>query len=104
MKKRFLLSPEAAQDITNIWEFLAEESIEAAHRVQKEIYDAISRPGNDARQRARARGPDGQAGALLAGAVLPDCVSPGNQSTPDCWSASRGKRYSCGAQEEISIC
>ncbi|MBI1747689.1 MAG: type II toxin-antitoxin system RelE/ParE family toxin [Acidobacteria bacterium] len=37
----FLLSPEAAQDLTEIWEFLAEESIAAARRVRKELYEAI---------------------------------------------------------------
>jgi plasmid stabilization system protein ParE len=39
----FDLHPGAAQDITEIWEFIAEDSPLAARRVREEILDAIRR-------------------------------------------------------------
>lgn len=39
----FVLHPEAAQDITNLWEFIAEDNPLAARRVRKDILDAIRR-------------------------------------------------------------
>src|ERR1700687_2444343 len=39
----FRLHPEAAQDITDIWEFIAEDSPLAARRVREEILEAIRR-------------------------------------------------------------
>jgi antitoxin ParD1/3/4/toxin ParE1/3/4 len=37
----FVLHPQAAQDITDIWEFLAEANPQAARRVREDILDAI---------------------------------------------------------------
>jgi antitoxin ParD1/3/4/toxin ParE1/3/4 len=37
----FLLHPGAAEDITEIWEFIAEDSPIAARRVREDILDAI---------------------------------------------------------------
>ena len=37
----FVLHPLAAQDITDIWEFLAEENPQAARRVREDILAAI---------------------------------------------------------------
>jgi plasmid stabilization system protein ParE len=37
----FDLHPEAAQDITEIWEYIAADSPQAAKRVREEILDAI---------------------------------------------------------------
>ncbi len=39
----FALHPLAAQDITEIWEFIAAESPAAAGRVREEMHDAIRR-------------------------------------------------------------
>jgi antitoxin ParD1/3/4/toxin ParE1/3/4 len=39
----FELHPGAADDITEIWEFIAEDSVLAAKRVREEILDAIRR-------------------------------------------------------------
>ena len=37
----FLLHPEAAQDITDIWEYIADDNAVAAGRVREEIHRAI---------------------------------------------------------------
>src|SRR5258708_4500100 len=37
----FALHPEAAQDISDIWEYIAADSFQAAGRVREEILDAI---------------------------------------------------------------
>jgi plasmid stabilization system protein ParE len=39
----FGLHPGAAQDITEIWEYIAEDSVLAARRFREEIIEAISR-------------------------------------------------------------
>jgi plasmid stabilization system protein ParE len=39
-RSRFALHPLAAHDITEIWEYIAEESPVAARRVRGELYDA----------------------------------------------------------------
>ena len=39
--KRFRLSREAAANIREIWEFIAEDNVSAAGRVRQELYDAI---------------------------------------------------------------
>jgi plasmid stabilization system protein ParE len=41
VKLRYKLSPEALQDIRDIWEFIAEDSIDAADRVYVELFEAI---------------------------------------------------------------
>jgi len=38
----FALHPLAAQDITEIWEYIAEDNPQAARRVREEIHSAIS--------------------------------------------------------------
>ena len=51
---RFRLSPEAAQDLIDIYEYIAQDSIEAAERVRTEIYEAIvglaAKPGKGHRR------------------------------------------------------
>lgn len=37
----FVLHPSAISDISEIWEFIAEDSVEAADRILEEIYEAI---------------------------------------------------------------
>jgi len=41
--KRFKLSPEAAQDIREIWAYIAADSIKAARRLRLQIFDACQR-------------------------------------------------------------
>jgi plasmid stabilization system protein ParE len=41
----FVLHPQAAQDITAIWEFLAEANPQAARRVREDILDRYPRAG-----------------------------------------------------------
>ena len=41
--KRFKLSPEAAQDIREIWVYIAADSIKAARRLRLQIFDACQR-------------------------------------------------------------
>jgi len=40
MKPRFILSPEAARDIREIWSYIADDSIRAARRVRLQLLDA----------------------------------------------------------------
>ena len=39
--KRFVLSPEAAQDLNDIWEYIADDSLDAADRFLGKLYDQI---------------------------------------------------------------
>ncbi len=38
----FRLSPEAAQDIIDIYEFIAQGSVDAAEQVRNEVFEAIA--------------------------------------------------------------
>jgi len=42
-RQGFELHPGAASDITSIWEFIAEDSLDAATRVRQDVLDAIHR-------------------------------------------------------------
>ena len=57
----FRLSPEAFQDLTNIYEYIAQDNLEAAERVRTEIYDAIlgltAMPGKGHRREDLTRQP-----------------------------------------------
>ena len=39
--KRFVLTPDAAQDLDDIWEYIAADSLDAADRLTGELYDRI---------------------------------------------------------------
>ena len=39
--KRFVLSPDAAKDLDDIWEYIAADSLDAADRLIGEMYDQI---------------------------------------------------------------
>ena len=39
--KRFRISPEAAANISEIWEFIAADNVAAAERVRQELHNAI---------------------------------------------------------------
>ncbi len=43
MTKTFKLSPEAQQDLYDIWSYIADDNISAANRVEKDIYDAMNK-------------------------------------------------------------
>ncbi len=43
MKPRFILSPEAARDIREIWSYIADDSIRAARRVRLQLFGACRR-------------------------------------------------------------
>jgi antitoxin ParD1/3/4/toxin ParE1/3/4 len=37
----YILHPEAYTDLDNIWEFIAEDNLDAADRLREKIYDSI---------------------------------------------------------------
>ena len=45
--KRFRLSPEAAQDVREIWAYLAVDSIRAARRLRLQILEACQKIANN---------------------------------------------------------
>jgi plasmid stabilization system protein ParE len=40
-ERGFNLHPGATRDITEIWEFIADDSVQAARRLRMEIFDAV---------------------------------------------------------------
>lgn len=75
MKPRFVLSPEAADDLVDIWQYIREQSnIETADRVESVTRDQIlflARNPN----RPLAKRPDRSSGAILSGLLLFDRLS-----------------------------
>jgi antitoxin ParD1/3/4/toxin ParE1/3/4 len=41
--KGFVLSPAAAADLSQLWEFIAQDNIDAADRLREQIYEEIRR-------------------------------------------------------------
>ena len=41
--KRFKLSPDAAQDVRDIWAYIAEDSVRAARKVRLSLFEACQR-------------------------------------------------------------
>ena len=39
----YILSPLAAQDLDDIWEFIAHDNLDAADRILEEMYEAVQR-------------------------------------------------------------
>ena len=50
MSPPFVLHPEAARDIEEIWEYIAQDSVTAAGRVREDILEAIREIGRFPRQ------------------------------------------------------
>jgi len=69
-RQGFELHPGAAPDITSIWEFIAEDSLDAATRVRQDILDAIHRLVPFPRQ-GHHRGSHFTSASLLDGTQLP---------------------------------
>lgn len=40
-RRRFLVTPEARQDLTEIWEYIAEDSVKRADQVLARLYDSL---------------------------------------------------------------
>jgi plasmid stabilization system protein ParE len=53
MNPDFRVLPEVADDIFEIWRFIAEDNVEAANRVEQEIWDAFSEPAVSPNGRSR---------------------------------------------------
>jgi plasmid stabilization system protein ParE len=76
--KRFLLTPLAEQDLNEIWEYIGDDSVEAANRVLGKIESAIYRltehPGLGHLREDLADRP----ASVLSGLFLPDRLPPWN--------------------------
>jgi len=44
-RRRFVLTPEARSDLTEIWTYIAEDSIDRADQILARLYDAFTRLG-----------------------------------------------------------
>ena len=44
-RRRFVLTPEARADVIEIWNYIAEDSIDGADQVMEKLYDAFIRLG-----------------------------------------------------------
>jgi plasmid stabilization system protein ParE len=42
VRARYKLSPEALRDLRDVWEFIAEDNLDAADRVRAEFFDAFN--------------------------------------------------------------
>ena len=73
----FAFHPLAAQDITDIWEYIAADIPFAARRVREEIYGANSRRRLVSQHRPHTPRPHLTALALHSGARISDRLWPG---------------------------
>ena len=63
--KRFVLTPSAKRDVNEIWDYPANDSIEAAGRVLAALASAMLTPRQEAGHRSYARGVGRQTATLL---------------------------------------
>ena len=77
MKPRYVLAPEAALDLVEIWRYINEQTgMDMAERVESVIRDRIGfLAGNPDLGHSRS-GSDGPAGEILLGIFLPDRLPP----------------------------
>ena len=69
----YVLAPEAARDLAEIWRYIKKKSsIEMAERVESVIRDKILFFGGESRRWSFAQGFDGRAPQIFAGLFLPD--------------------------------
>jgi len=72
----FRLSPEAAQDLIEIYEYIAQDSLEAAERVRIELLEALRNLAEMPGQGPQPRRPYQPSSSLLARPLLSDYLSP----------------------------
>jgi plasmid stabilization system protein ParE len=68
----FAFHPEAFTDLTEIWEFIAADNVDAADRVIGEIFDVVGSLAAFPHQGRRTPGVDWPAFAFRPGAGVPD--------------------------------
>jgi plasmid stabilization system protein ParE len=61
----YALTPIAKADILDIWSHIAQDSVEAADRVEQAIYDACSFGSGSSYARTYAKGPDKPLSTIL---------------------------------------
>jgi plasmid stabilization system protein ParE len=74
----FRLSPEATQDLVEIYEYIAQDNIEAAERVRIELLEAAAWSDRDAGQGPSARGSYRSPSSILARPLLPNYLRSGD--------------------------
>jgi plasmid stabilization system protein ParE len=70
--KPFILTPRAEQDISDIWDYIAADSIEAADRVLEALEKAMYRLAEKPRHRSSAPRIRRPPAPLLSGLLVPD--------------------------------
>src|SRR4051794_29617674 len=70
----FRLHPEAAQDITDIWEYIASDSLQAARRVREGILEAIRNVVQFPHRGHRRPDLTTRPSAFYSRLELPDCL------------------------------
>ena len=98
---RYEFTPQAIEDLFEIWSYIANDDSEAASRVEEAIYAACAFLA-DTPLAGRIRGRlDFLAVALLARATLPellDCVPSGDKTNRGHSNHSHGAKYSAGIE------
>ena len=89
----FLLSPEAAQDLIDIWEFIAGDNIDSADQVCEELQEAIQRIVEMPKEWHLRADLTDKPVSLLAGSLLPHHLPSGYNPAPNRPCAAWSKRY-----------
>jgi plasmid stabilization system protein ParE len=68
----FFYSPEARRDLLEIWEFIAQDNLDEADRVEREIQETISRLGSEPTAWSLSSRSDVESGSILVDLLLSD--------------------------------
>jgi plasmid stabilization system protein ParE len=92
----YQFTPQAVDDLFEIWSYIAGDDLEAAHRVEEAIYAGCGAAA-DSPLAGSIREDLTAPGAVLACATVPellDCVRTGDKADPSPSNHPRGTKYS----------
>ncbi len=76
----YQLTPQAVEDLFEIWSYIAGDDLDAANRVERGNPRCLCLPGGYSARRKYSRGLDGAAVALLTLPELLDCIQSRRKS------------------------
>src|SRR5467141_3629474 len=81
--ERYVVAPEALEDLQDMWDLIARDNVEAARSASGRVFRKLRESCRDAWEGPKARGPYGFARPILSTPVLFDCLSPRSGALAD---------------------
>src|SRR5438874_1877637 len=100
----FVLTPQARDDLRQIWDYIAEDNPESADEVLEKLYRCVCAIGSNSGNRTSSRRLGGSATSVLERIFVCNCISLGVSSSSDscscAWIAPFGGIFSIPDRQE----